>query len=531
MTLADGRVRTAPGAAGTAHRAAVLVGAVLAQLMIVMDMTIVSVALPSMQAGLGFSDSDRQWVVTAYTLSFGSLVLFGGKLSQVLGVKRAYVIAIVGFGLASLAGGLSQGIGMLLAARAVQGAFAGLLAPTNLSLISTTFVEPASRAKVFAVFGATGGAGAAVGMLLGGVLTEYLDWRWCLFVNVAVAIDASAVFSRAFSGVVSGGSGQRLLGDVPGLLLGCGGVFSFVYGFSEAGRSHWGSAATISWLVAGAVCALLFVVRERAASDPLLPLWIVWNPGRAASYFVMAMGGWFQMGGLLYLSYFFQDHLGYSAARTGVAFLPLIGGLIVAAIVTNRVLVPRAGIRVVFPLGLVVAAAGFWLLTGITTGSSYGGGLLAGLVVTGFGLGIVFAPAFSAGSRGVPAEHNGLANAALSTSQQVGASFGVAFLSTFAIQHATDLLRGQTAAIEAEVATALAAAHMLPTSAQGQNIANHVVATHTAAAEVSAYAAGFQVLTVAAAAAAAVLVAAGAVLGARRARGRSNSLAPVGPSR
>ncbi len=506
--------------ANPSHHTAMLFCAVLAQLMIVMDMTIVSVALPSMQGSLGFSDIDRQWVVTAYTLVFGALVLFGGKLSQVLGLRRSYLIAIAGFSLASFMGGLSQNIGMLLVARAVQGAFAGLLTPTNLSLISTTFTEPKERARVFAAFGATGGAGAAVGMVLGGVLTQYLDWRWCLFVNVAIAITAAGVFIRASRNMWSGASGQRLFGDVLGLLLGCATVFSFVYGFSEASRTSWNAAGTISWLVGGGVCGVLFVVRERAARNPLLPLWIVWDPGRSASYLVLALGGWFQMGGLLYLTYFFQDHLGYSAAETGVAFLPLIAGLVVSAIITNRVLVPRLGIRIVFPLAWVIVAFGFLLLSQITPDSSYGGSLLAGLVVggLGLGLGLGFAPAFSAGSKGVPAEQNGLANATLSTFQQIGASFGVAFLSTFATQTATGLLTGQADAITQEVTQALIVAQVLPTSAQGQQIASGILAVHTSTAEVSAYAAGFQVLAVAASVAAIILIIAGVALNIWRSR-------------
>lgn len=504
--------------ANPSHHTAVLFCAVLAQLMIVMDMTIVSVALPSMQGSLGFSDIDRQWVVTAYTLAFGALVLFGGKLSQVLGLRRSYLIAITGFSLASLMGGLSQSVGMLLVARAVQGAFAGLLAPTNLSLISTTFTEPKARAKVFAAFGATGGAGAAVGMVLGGVLTQYLDWRWCLFVNVVIAITAAGVFTRASRNMWSGASGQRLFGDVLGLLLGCATVFSFVYGFSEASRTSWNAAGTISWLIGGGICGVLFVMRERTARNPLLPLWIVWDPGRAASYLVLALGGWFQMGGLLYLTYFFQDHLGYSAAKTGVAFLPLIASLVVGAIVTNRMLVPRLGIRLVFPLAWAVVAFGFLLLSQITPDSSYGGSLLAGLIVGGLGLGLGFAPAFSAGSKGVPAEQNGLANATLSTFQQIGASFGVAFLSTFATQHATGLLTGQADAITQEMTQTLAAAQVLPTSAQGQQIASGILAVHTSTAEVSAYAAGFQVLAVAASVAVVILLVAGVALNRWRSR-------------
>lgn len=504
---------TAPS--GTGHMR-VLVCAVLAQLMIVMDMTIVSVALPSMQDSLGFSDQDRQWIITGYTLAFGGLVLFGGKLTQVLGARRSYWLGIAGFSLASLAGGLAPSLAALLAARAVQGVFAALLAPTNLSMVSTTFTEPKIRAKVFAALGSTGGAGAAVGMVLGGVLTEYLDWRWCLFVNIPVAAVAAAVSARALDSMKRGTS-QRLFGDVPGLVLGCGGVLSIVYGFSEASRTDWTSRSTITWLVVGAAGIVAFLVREAFASDPMLPLKMVSNPARAAAYAVIAMGGWVQMGCILYLTYFFQHQLGYSALETGISFLPMIVALIIAAIAANRALVPRFGIRTVFPLGLSVQAAGFVMLSGISVSSTYTG-LVGGMMVGGFGLGLTFGPAMSAGSQGVPADHNGLVNAVLTTSQQIGASFGVALLSTYATHHATDQLRDQATTIRQEIVQALAGVHADPSSAQGKRISAAIIDAYANAAEASAFGAGFTILGISTAVAAGALILAGVLLAIQRAK-------------
>lgn len=495
---------------GRSRTATALFCVILAQLMIVMDMTIVSVALPSIQADLHFDDQQRQWIVTAYTLAFGGLVIFGGKLVQLLDLRVAYLGAVCGFALASLAGGLAQSFIWLAAARTVQGMFAGVLAPTNLSMLSRTFTEARSRARAFALFGATGGIGAAVGLLLGGVITDALDWRWCLFINLGIGLVAGiGVLRLRGLGAVDR---QPLFADLLGLVLGCGAVFSLVYGFSEAGRTSWHSTATIGWLVAAGSCAGLFLLREWRAADPLLPLGILWNPGRASAYGVLALAGWVQIGSVITANYYFQDTLHWTATQSGLAFLPLIGTLILGSFVANLLVVPRWGIKTAFPLGLAVVAVAFWFLSQITPSSGYAGDVLTGLLIGGFGLGFVFGPAMSAGTRGVAEARSGLANAMLSTSQQIGASFGVAFLSTFTVQHVTARLHDETAQIGAAARAALMSAQALPDSPEGKQIVARIIAQHRLDATVSAYGAGFGVIGWTALVLAAALIVAGVAL-------------------
>lgn len=469
--------------------------ACLAQVTVVLDTTIIAVALPAAQTDLGFVDSERQWGITAYTLAFGSLLLIGGRLSQLLGPRRAFILGLAGFGFASLLGGFADSVGMLLAARAAQGVFAALLAPTNLSLMNMAFPDRESRARAFAIFGSVAGAGAAIGLILGGVLTEGLSWRWCLFVNVPLTFLTAAIALRVLKGV-PGPTRSSVTGDLLGLGLGSVGVFALVLGFSRAEELGWSSATVLSLLASGFVLLVLFIIREMFAEDPVLPLGIIANGVRASSYLSIAMVGFAQMGASLYLTFYFQQNRGYSALQAGFVFLPMVGGLVLAALVSTRFLVPRFGLRMVYPTGALVTAAGFLWLTTIGYDSDYVSTVLGPVVLVGLGLGLVMAPAMSSATHGIGPDNSGLASAVANTSQQLGASLGVAFLSTFAAQHGARYFTDHADSLSQQVSSTLAASDVLPTSPEGIALAASIAAEFESAAEVSAYAAGFGVLTI-----------------------------------
>lgn len=467
--------------------------ACLAQVMVVLDTTIIAVALPETQQSLGFSDDLRQWTITAYTLAFGSLLLIGGRISQILGIRRAFLIGLAGFAIASLIGGMATDVEVLLAARVGQGVFAALLAPTNLSLMNTAFSEDGSRAKAFAIFGAVAGAGAALGLILGGALTESMSWRWCFYVNVPLALLTALIAWRALHSAP--GPARASFGDdIPGLVLGTGGVFSLVFGFSRAEEHGWEATATLIWLAAGLFMLIAFLVRERSARKPLLPMSILTDPIRASAYLAIGMVGIAQMGSSIYLTFYLQDNLNYSPLETGLAFLPMVGGLVVAAVLSTRILVPALGLRVVFPAGALIQTAAFWMLSSINAESGYLDSVLWPITVLGVGLGFVMAPAMSAATHGVSAQFSGLASATANTSQQLGASLGVAFLSTLAAQQATDFMESRAAQINQTVAGMLAGRGQGASSAQAAEVVDRVVATFRSEAEIAAYAEGFQAL-------------------------------------
>ncbi|MGY4994975.1 MFS transporter [Streptomyces sp. 900105245] len=417
----------------------------IAQLMVVLDATIVNIALPSAQSDLGFSDGSRQWIVTAYALAFASLLLLGGRIADLFGRKPAFLVGVVGFALASALGGAANGFTVLVVARALQGAFGALLAPAALSLLNTTFTDARERARAFSVYGAIAGAGGAVGLLLGGVLTDALDWRWTLYVNVAIAV-------VAFAG------GWILLGnhrdaadaklDVPGTVLVASGLFSLVYGFSNAESHDWGSPLTWGFLIAGGLLLTAFAWWQTRAAHPLLPLRILLDRDRAASFLAVLITGAGMFGVFLFLTYYLQLNLGFSPTKTGVAFLPMVGALMVAAQLGTTVLVPRLGPKAVIPLGFAVATAGMAWLTGIGVGSHYVSAVLPQLVVIGVGLGLVMPPAMQLATGGVAAEDAGVASATVNAMQQVGGSIGTALLNTLAASAATDYLTGRDATSE-----------------------------------------------------------------------------------
>ncbi|MCK1819984.1 MFS transporter [Streptomyces sp. XM83C] len=429
-------------AEGSPRRWWILAVIAVAQLMVVLDATIVNIALPSAQADLGFSDGNRQWVVTAYALAFASLLLLGGRLADLFGRKPAFLVGVAGFAAASALGGAATGFGMLVVARALQGVFGALLAPAALSLLNTTFTDAREKARAFSVYGAIAGAGGAVGLLLGGLLTDAFDWRWTLYVNVLIAVVAFAG-GWTLLGSHRDAAGSKL--DVPGTILVAAGLFSVVYGFSNAETHDWDSAQTWGFLVAGGLLLVVFAWWQSRAAHPLLPLRILLDRDRGAAFLTVLITGAGMFGVFLFLTYYLQLNLGFSPTRTGVAFLPMVGALMVMAQLGTTVLVPRLGAKTVIPLGFAVATAGMAWLTGIGLGSTYLGDVLPQLIVIGVGLGLVMPPAMQMATGGVAAEDAGVASATVNAMQQVGGSVGTALLSTLAASAATDYLAGRDA--------------------------------------------------------------------------------------
>ena len=398
----------------------------LAQLMVVLDATIVNIALPSAQADLGFSDSNRQWIITAYALAFGSLLLFGGRLSDLLGRKWVFFWGLIGFAVASALGGLAQDFTVLVTARALQGAFGALLAPAALSLLTTTFTNPEERGKAFGIYGAIAGAGGALGLLLGGILTEYLSWRWCLWVNLILAVPAAIA---AIVLLVHQGRGKASL-DIPGTITSVLGLLALVYGFTKAETDGWTSGITIGLLVLAVVLLVAFVWIEIGTKEPLLPMRVLTDRNRGGAYLGLTLASAGLFGVFLFLTYYLQATLGYSPIKTGLAFLPMIGAIMLTATTSTALVLPRTGPRLPVTLGMVLGTIGLVLFTQIGVDTAYATHVLPGLVVTGLGLGLVFACCFEVGTMGVRASDSGVASAMVNTTQQVGGSIGTALLST-----------------------------------------------------------------------------------------------------
>ena len=400
-----------------------------AQLMVLLDGTIVNIALPSAQKELGFSDDDRQWIVTAYALAFGSLLLLGGRLADLFGRKTTFIIGIVGFASASAVGGAAGGFTMLVVARSVQGLFGALLAPAALSLLTTTFTEAKERARAFGIFGAVGGSGAAVGLTLGGVLTEYLNWRWTLYVNVvigAVALAGVLVFISRSVPVAR----PRL--DIPGVLLSAGGLFCIVFGFANAPTYTWSDWRTWGSLAAGGVLLLAFVGWQRRAEHPLLPLSVLGDRNHGAAYLTTFIATAGMFGVFFFLTYYLQGTMGYSPVKNGLAFLPLVGALMVVAQLTTNWLLPKLGPKVVVPAGLLLAAVGTAGLTRLGLHSAYAPHVLLPLLLLGVGLGLAMPAAISRATLGVPMRDQGVASATVNTAQQIGGAISTALLNTLA---------------------------------------------------------------------------------------------------
>ncbi|MFG2432517.1 MFS transporter [Streptomyces sp. NPDC048590] len=408
-----------------------------AQLMVVLDATIVNIALPSAQVDLGFSDSDRQWVVTAYSLAFGSLLLIGGRLADLFGRKRAFLAGAAGFALASALAGAAGSFELLILGRVLQGIFGAVLAPACLTLLNTTFTAGRERAKALGVFGAIAGTGGAIGLLLGGVLTEHLSWRWTLYVNLVFAV--LAIVGGILLLHPARDPGRPRL-DVPGTLFVSTGLFCVVYGLSEAESDGWTSATTLGLLAAGTVLVAAFAYWQTRAASPLLPLRILQDRNRAASFTAVLVAAVGMFGIFLFLTYYLQVSLGYSPVSTGLAFLPMIFALVLSAQIATNISVRRTGLRVAVPGGMLLAAGGLVWLTGIGLDTGYASHVLPPLIVIGLGLGHVMPPAIGAATAGVLPADAGAASATVNTMQQVGGSIGTALLNTLAASAATRYL-------------------------------------------------------------------------------------------
>jgi EmrB/QacA subfamily drug resistance transporter len=426
----SGEAQSSRVAAASARRWWVLGVVGLAQLMVVLDATVVNIALPSAQHALAFSNADRQWVVTAYSLAFGGLLLLGGRLSDLIGRRRMLIMGLIGFAAASALGGASTGFAMLVIARGLQGVAGAMLAPAALSTLTTTFTDPAERGKAFGVYGAIAGAGGAVGLLLGGVLTEYLSWRWCLYINVILAVAAVAGAARLLE---RHPRDPDVHIDWPGTVLVVAGLVAVVYGLSEAETKGWGAPVTDTLLPVGIVLLAAFVLVERRVAHPLLPLRIVLNRFRGGAYLAIGLSATGMFGIFLFLTYYLQEILHYSPVITGVAFLPMVAALMVSSTTSSGVLMPRFGPRPLVPAGLVVAAGGLVILaTQLGLHTSYPGQILPALLVTGLGLGMVFGCAMNTATYGADRADAGVASAMVNTNQQVGGSIGTALLNTIA---------------------------------------------------------------------------------------------------
>jgi EmrB/QacA subfamily drug resistance transporter len=414
----------------------------IAQLMVVLDTTVMNIALPSAQHALHFSTADRQWVVTAYTLSFGSLLLLGGRLADLVGRKYTFLAGLLGFAGVSAVGGASVSFPMLVTARACQGVFGAMLVPSALALLTTTFSDPKERGRAFGIYGAIAAGGGAVGLLLGGALTEYLSWRWALYINLVFA-GAAFIGGLLLLDRQSSITKSRL--DVPGVLTVSGGLFCIVYGFSNAATHNWHTPSTYGFLAAGVVLLVLFASWQFRAAFPLLPPRIALDRNRGGAYLsiLIASSGMFAM--FLFLTYFLQQTLNYTPVVTGVAFLPFTLGIAAAANVSNIVLMPRIGPKPIAPAGMVIATGAMIWFSQIGTHTAYGSGVVGPLVLFGIGMGMVIAPCINAGTFGVAPRDAGVASATVTVGQQLGASIGTSLLNTiFASAVASYLVASHT---------------------------------------------------------------------------------------
>nr|WP_051187012.1 MFS transporter [Nocardia tenerifensis] len=413
----------------------------VAQLMVVLDATVVNIALPAAQRDLGFSDGDRQWVVTGYALAFGSLLLLGGRLSDLFGRRNTFIIGLIGFAGASAVGGAATSFEMLVGARVGQGVFGALLAPAALSLLTVTFTEPGERAKAFGIFGAVAGAGGAIGLLLGGMLTEWANWRWVMFVNLAFAAVALVGAVLLLAKHVTT---ERPKLDIPGTIVVTAALFGIVYGFSHAESTSWTNPVTLGFLIGGAVLLAVFAWLETRVAHPLLPLRIVLDRTRGGSFLTVFVMGIGMFAIFLFLTYYMQLSMGYSPIKTGLAFLPMVAAMIASSTTVPSLLLPKVGPKIVVAGGFLIAAAGMAWLTQIGLDTGYASHILPALILMGLGLGGAMSTAFQGATAGVHHEDAGVASAMINTSQQVGGSIGTALLSTIAASAATNYLSTRT---------------------------------------------------------------------------------------
>ncbi|MGL4304706.1 MAG: MFS transporter [Mycobacteriaceae bacterium] len=403
----------------------------LAQLMVVLDATIVTIALPYAQRDLDISEANKQWALTAYTLIFGGLLLLGGRMADYLGRRNIFLVGLVGFAASSALAGFAWDGMSFFAGRALQGAFAALLAPAALSLITVTFTEQKERAKAFGVYAGVSGGGAAIGLIAGGALTEFASWRWTLLVNTPIAILAGV---GALMVVVKDIPLKRTGGyDLPGAAAVTAGLIALVYGFTRAAEAGWGSASTIGLFVASVGLLGLFVAIEAKSSNPLLPLHIPGERNRGGAFLVALIMPVAMFAMFMFLSFYFQNTLGYSPLRTGVLFLPFPAFIIISAGLASTLL-PRFGPRIPMVFGAVSGALGLLYLAQLNSDSTWLGSVLPSQVLIAVGMGQVFVAMQSVALHNIEEKDSGVASALLNTAQQIGGSVGLALLSTIVTQ-------------------------------------------------------------------------------------------------
>jgi EmrB/QacA subfamily drug resistance transporter len=427
--MSNDTISAEPKTGGPDHRWLILVVVSIAQLMVVLDATVVNIALPSAQADLGFADGQRQWIVTAYALAFGSLLLLGGRVGDLFGRKRVFIAGLAAFAVASAIGGAAPSFDVLVTARAVQGVAGAMLAPAALSTLVTTFRDPRDRGRAFGVFGSVAVGGGAVGLILGGVLTQYLSWRWAMYVNVFFALAAAA---GALVYMVNERPAVRPRIDVIGTILASGGLFGLVFGFSHAESAGWSAPTTVLFLALGVLLLAAFGYVEQRVDAPLLPLRVVADRSRAVAFAAVGVAGIAMFGVFLFLTYYLQTVKGFSPVMCGLAFLPMIGCVMISSNTSNMVTLPRFGPRVVITVGMALGCVALGYLSRLDIHSSYAGGVLPALIVMGFAMGMVMAPSMNTATAGVRPQDSGVAAALVSTMQQVGGSIGTAVLSTIA---------------------------------------------------------------------------------------------------
>jgi len=423
----------------------ILTAVATAQLMVGLDLTIMNIALPSAQRALHLSDPTRQWIITAFALCYGSLLLLGGRLSDLLGRRRGLLIGVTGFALASALGGAADSAGILIGARALQGAFGALMTPSVLASLAAAFPTPAERGKAFGVYGTVMGSSSGLGVILGGVLTQYLNWRWCMFVNLPIAVAAGAGVLYAVRSTPRA-PGVRV--DIIGALLATAGMAALVFGFSRAQTDGWSAPVTYGSLLAGVVLLALFLTAQRRIATPLLPLRVLRNRRRAGSYLAVLSLAVGMFAVLFFLTFYLQNVLRYSPVKAGLAFLPLTAGLMAGVRVVSRLLT-RAPVRVLLGSGLLAMATGVGLLGLLRTDSGYWTHVLPVFLLVGLGAGWVLVTANSTATLNAGPD-TATAGALVMTSQQIGASLGTALLSTVAGTAAAAFLRthqGTTATI------------------------------------------------------------------------------------
>ncbi|MFI2211883.1 MFS transporter [Streptomyces sp. NPDC020141] len=415
----------------------------LAQLMVVLDATIVNIALPTAQQDLGISDGNRQWVITAYALAFGGLLLFGGRIADLWGRRRTFIVGLIGFAVASALGGAATTEAMMLGARGLQGAFGALLAPAALSLLAVMFTDAKERAKAFGIYGAIAGGGGAVGLLLGGFLTEYLNWRWTFYVNIPFAIAAAAGAYLVIR--EPKGARNRSPLDIPGVVLSTVGLVALVYGFTRAEHSGWSDGLTVGMFIASAVLLAAFVLVESKVKAPLLPLRVLTERNRGGVYLSLGLAVISMFGLFLFLTFYLQVVRGYSPVKTGFAFMPMVVGMIVGSTQIGTRLMTRVPPRMLMAPGFLVAAAGMLLLTQLDLNSSFAGLIMPAQLLLGLGMGTAFMPAMSLATYGVNPADSGVASAMVNTSQQVGGAIGTALLNTIAASATTSYVSARAA--------------------------------------------------------------------------------------